>query len=147
MTDSIVTLAVVLVITAVIGVWWSRRQGAVRPRYEETARDWLAHGVVVGPRATFVQLSAQVCAPCRATARVLTELATAQAGVTHRELDVDEHPVLVRDLVVLRTPTVLVLGPDGREVARMSGAVSRAQAAQALAAAEALTATDGRTRG
>ncbi|MEK8227513.1 thioredoxin family protein [Oerskovia sp. M15] len=52
--------------------------------------------------------------------------------MTHREMDVDEHHDLVRTFGILRTPTVLVLDPSGREVARMSGGVSRAHAIEAL---------------
>jgi len=52
--------------------------------------------------------------------------------VTHREMDVDEHHDLVRTFGILRTPTVLVLDPSGREVARMSGSVNRTQAVEAL---------------
>ncbi|WP_125776333.1 thioredoxin family protein [Antribacter gilvus] len=146
MADGIVTLAVVMAVTAAIGWWWLRRQGAVRTRPGTDARDWTDQGVLLGARATFVQLSAAVCAPCRATARVLGELANAHPGVTHRELDVDENLDLVRELSVLRTPTVLVLDPAGREVARMSGVVSRRQANEALGTVDHQMIDDGRTR-
>ena len=137
MTAQLATLGALLVLTAVIGLWWSARQGAVRAPARGAAAeggiDWAEYGVALGSRTTFVQFSAEVCAPCRATARVLGELASAHAGVTHRELDVDDNLGLVRELSVLRTPTVLVLDPSGREVARLSGAVSRAHAREALA--------------
>ena len=146
----VVALHVLLAITALIGVWWRARQGRVRVARptapgpaeaagaagaEGPAEQWAAHGVRLGRRATFVQLSAAVCAPCRATARVLSALVAQEDGVVHHELDVDEHLDLVTRLRVLSTPTVLLLGPDGAEVARASGAMTPAQARQALALA------------
>jgi len=143
-------LVVVLAATVVLGVWWQRRQGVVRTGARRAggarvpggsaddarpAVDWAARGVELGPRRTFVQFSAQVCAPCRATARVLAEVSGAEDGVSHRELDVDDHLDLVLAFGILRTPTVVVLDADGRETARASGAMTRSQALAALAVA------------
>ncbi|MEU2200104.1 thioredoxin family protein [Isoptericola sp. NPDC019482] len=133
----LVMLCVLVAATVVLGVVWKVRQGRVRTTSarQDPAVDWAARGVRLGERATFVQLSAEVCAPCRATARVLTGLAAREAGVEHHELDVDDHLDLVRELGVLTTPTVLVLDATGAQAARSSGAMSPAQARQALAAA------------
>ncbi|GAB4086039.1 hypothetical protein GCM10028784_26690 [Myceligenerans cantabricum] len=131
----ILLLGGVVALTVVVGVAWSRRQGAVRaPRAAGDGGqvDWASRGVGVGTRVTFVQFSAQVCAACRSTARVLGTLAAPGDGVVHHELDVEDHLALTNRLGVLRTPTVLVLDPDGVEVARMSGAVTPAQAREAL---------------
>lgn len=130
-------LAVLVLATAVLGAVWRSRQGRVRttPARQDPGVDWAARGVRLGERATFVQLSAEVCAPCRATARVLKGLAEREAGVEHHELDVDDHLDLVRELGVLSTPTVLVLDATGVQAARSSGGMSPAQARQALAAA------------
>ncbi|MHA7133650.1 thioredoxin family protein [Oerskovia turbata] len=130
----IVVLVVLLAGSVLLGLWWQRRQGVVREgrRAPEEALDWAARGIVLGEHRTFVQFSSEFCAPCRRTARVLDEVVAARPDVTHREMDVDEHHDLVRTFGVLRTPTVLVLDPSGREVARMSGSVSRAQAVEAL---------------
>lgn len=130
----IVLLAGVVGMTALLGVLWSRRQGTVRgPRaVGESAAGWLPAGADLGSRATFVQFSAQVCAACRSTSRVLSGMAAGD-GVVHHELDVEDDLALTGRLGVLRTPTVLVLDPDGVEVARMSGGVTPAQAREALA--------------
>ncbi len=143
----VVLLGATLLATLALGVWWQRRQGVVRaPRASSSGStaddgaasfDWPAHGVVLGARGTFVQFSAELCAPCRATARVLGEVSAAHDDVTHREMDVDDHLDLVRAFGILRTPTVLVLDAEGREVARASGGMNRAQALAALAAADA----------
>jgi thiol-disulfide isomerase/thioredoxin len=95
---------------------------------------WRDRGVELAGTATFVQFSTEHCSPCRATARVLGALVSQRDDVSHREMDIDGNLDLVRRFSVLRAPTVLVLDRDGREVARMTGAVGRAQAEQALAA-------------
>jgi thiol-disulfide isomerase/thioredoxin len=137
----ILALVALLTVTALVGGVWRARQGRVRvtapaaaaPESVSLAALWTRRGVALGERATFLQLSAEVCAPCRATARVLSRLASTEDGVAHHELDVDEHLDLVKQLRVLTTPTVLLLDADGVEVARASGAMSPAQAKQALA--------------
>ncbi|MFC7878812.1 thioredoxin family protein [Isoptericola sp. NPDC057391] len=133
----VVMLAVLVLATVVLGVAWRSRQGRVRTTSARRGPvvDWAARGVRLGERATFVQLSAEVCAPCRATARVLRDLAEREAGVAHHELDVEDHLDLVRELGALTTPTVLVLDATGAQAARSSGGMSPAQARQALAAA------------
>jgi thiol-disulfide isomerase/thioredoxin len=129
----VIALVVLVLGTAVLGVWWSARQGAVRaPRETPAGIDWAASGIALEDRVTFVQFSAEVCAACRSTSRVLGGLTGAKSGVGHRELLVDDHLDLVRALGVLRTPTVLLVDDGGREVARMSGVVSDTQARQAL---------------
>ena len=76
----------------------------------------------LGERATLLQFSSAFCAPCRATRRVLTEVAEVVPGVSHIEVDAEQHLELVRTLGVLRTPTTLVLDAAGRESTRASGA-------------------------
>jgi thiol-disulfide isomerase/thioredoxin len=78
-------------------------------------------GQPLGERATLLQFSSAFCAPCRATRRILTDVAAMTAGVTHIEIDAESRLDLVRQLNVLRTPTVLVLAADGSVVRRASG--------------------------
>lgn len=91
-----------------------------------------AAGATLGRRATFVQLSSEVCTPCRRTAAVLSRLVDDASGVAHVELDAAQHPELVRTLRVLRTPTVIVLDGAGLERGRSSGAMTPTQALVAL---------------
>jgi hypothetical protein len=56
-------------------------------------------------------------------------------GVTHVEVDAEQHLAVVRNLRVLRTPTTLILDPAGREVSRASGLPARDQVLAALAKA------------
>ena len=85
-----------------------------------------------GERATLLQFSSAFCAPCRATRRILDDVARAVPGVRHVEVDAEEHLDLVRRLGILRTPTTLVLDAAGREITRASGAPRPAQVLAAL---------------
>ena len=88
--------------------------------------------VPLGERATLLQFSSAFCAPCRATRRVLGEVTELVPGVTHVELDAEQHLEAVRALRVLRTPTTLVLDPHGQEVSRAAGLPKRDQVLAAL---------------
>lgn len=116
----------------------SRRAGRMRPagRLTSPARpvfDLAAVGAPERVPATFVQFSSAVCSPCRHVARVLTALSVGDDDVAHIELDVALHPDLVRTYGVLRTPTVLLVGADGTIHGRATGAMTAAQAREALA--------------
>jgi thiol-disulfide isomerase/thioredoxin len=89
-------------------------------------------GGPLGSRATLLQFSSAFCAPCRATRRVLAEVAGMTDGVAHLEIDAESHLDLVRRLDVRRTPTVFVLGPDGRIAHRASGQPRKADVIAAL---------------
>ena len=85
-----------------------------------------------GERATLLQFSSAFCAPCRATRRILADVASTVPGVTHVEVDAEDHLDLVRRLGVLRTPTTLVLDATGHEITRASGAPKPTQVLAAL---------------
>jgi thiol-disulfide isomerase/thioredoxin len=92
-------------------------------------------GCELGDRATLVQFSSAFCAPCRATRRVLADVAGMVDGVAHVEIDAESRLDLVRELNVLRTPTVLVLDGDGRVRSRASGQPRKPDVIAALGAA------------
>ena len=89
-------------------------------------------GQPLGPRATLLQFSSEFCAPCRATGRILAEVASGAEGVRHVEVDAGERLDLVRLLDVRRTPTVFVLGPEGQVARRGSGLMNKADVLGAL---------------
>ncbi|HEX9031068.1 MAG TPA: thioredoxin family protein [Streptosporangiaceae bacterium] len=91
-------------------------------------------GSALGSRATLVQFSSAFCAPCRATRRILGEVAEMVDGVSHVEIDAESRLDLVRRLDVRRTPTTLVVGPDGRVTHRASGQPRKADVIAALGA-------------
>ena len=89
-------------------------------------------GAELGERATLVQFSTAFCAPCRGTRRILAEVAGMVDGVAHVEIDAESHLDLVRRLDIRRTPTVLVVGPDGRVAKRASGQPRKADVIAAV---------------
>lgn len=89
-------------------------------------------GAELGARATLVQFSSAFCAPCRATRRVLGDVAGLVPGVAHVEIDAEARLELVRALDVLKTPTVLVLDAGGRVVRRAVGQPRKADVIAAL---------------
>jgi hypothetical protein len=89
-------------------------------------------GAELGRRATLVQFSSAFCRPCQATRRTLGEVAGMVEGVVHVELDAEDRLALVRELGIVRTPTVLVLDADGRIVTRACGQPRKADVIAAL---------------
>ncbi len=92
-------------------------------------------GARPGRRATLVQFSSAFCQPCRATRRILAEVAGMVEGVAHVEIDAEERLDLVRALGIEKTPTVLVLDAAGRIVRRAAGMPRKVDVIAALGAA------------
>jgi len=86
----------------------------------------------LGDTATLLQFSSAFCAPCRATRRILREVAEMVPGVEHVEVDAEHHLDLVRRLGVRRTPTTFVLDAAGGIVTRASGQPTKAAVLAAL---------------
>ncbi|MFD5340500.1 thioredoxin family protein [Streptomyces hawaiiensis] len=130
----LVVCVVVLAAASAYGVLQRRRSGRVRVRGRDDGKrlDAAELGAELGERATLVQFSSAFCAPCRATRRVLGEVAGLVPGVTHVEVDAEAHLDLVRRLDILKTPTVLVLDADGRVVRRATGQPRKADVIAAL---------------
>ena len=149
MTEGIGAVVLALLPLAALGLLWALSDGRFRGLHrvrgvdgtastEEPAVDVLEEFGLddgLGERATLVQLSSAFCMPCRATRRVLGDIADLVPGVTHVEIDAELNLALVRRLDVRRTPTTLVLDGGGREVTRAVGAVSVEQVLDALALA------------
>lgn len=137
----------VLVVSAVaavgFGLWraWSDgrfrgthrvRHGAASEWHEPSVLDGTTIEHTLGERATLLQFSSAFCAPCRATRRLLDEVAAMVPGVAHVEIDAEHHLELVRRVGVMRTPTTLVLDAAGREVTRAQGVPTKPQVIAAL---------------
>lgn len=136
MTGIYVAVAALVLGTA-LGLVWRSRNGVLRarPQREDGDVERLGEselGTELGEKATLVQFSTAFCAPCRATRRILTEVADMVDGVAHVEVDAEAHLDLVRRLNVMRTPTVLVLDADGGIVRRGSGLPRKADIVAAL---------------
>ncbi|MGW7495450.1 thioredoxin family protein [Streptomyces luteogriseus] len=130
----LVVCVLVLAAASAYGVLQRRRSGRVRVRGRDDGKrlDAADLGAELGERATLVQFSSAFCAPCRATRRVLGDVAAVVPGVTHVEIDAEAHLDLVRRLDILKTPTVLVLDADGRVVRRAAGQPRKADVIAAL---------------
>jgi thiol-disulfide isomerase/thioredoxin len=133
MTGLVVCVAV-LAVAGAYGVLHRRRSGRVRVRGRDDGKRLGAAelGEGLGERATLVQFSSAFCAPCRATRRVLGEVAEMVPGVAHIEIDAEDRLELVRELDILKTPTVLVLDAEGRVVRRATGQPRKADVIAAL---------------
>jgi thiol-disulfide isomerase/thioredoxin len=145
MTTGLVVLAVAVVAALGFGLWRAVSDGRFRGTHRvrgveeyavagpESVLTDTAYDGRLGERATLLQFSSAFCAPCRATRRVLGDVATIVPGVLHVEVDAEHHLDLVRRLGIVRTPTTLVLDPRGREVSRASGAPTKQAVIASLA--------------
>jgi thiol-disulfide isomerase/thioredoxin len=153
MTTGLVVLAVAVLLALGFGAWRAASDGRFRGTHAvagadpgqsgttepatETAAESVLHGTAydgqLGERATLLQFSSAFCAPCRATRRVLEDVARIVPGVRHVEVDAEHHLELVRRVGVLRTPTTLVLDAQGREVSRAAGAPTKQAVIASLA--------------
>lgn len=112
-------VALVLVAT-LIGVAVRAAQGRVRTDGQHVDPTL----TVDGAEFTLLQLSSPVCSACAVMRRVGGQLADDDDTVGHREVDVTEHPDLVRELGVMSTPTTLIVDRGGRVRSRIIGAAS-----------------------
>jgi thiol-disulfide isomerase/thioredoxin len=139
-TAGLIVCVAVLAAASAFGVVWRRRNGRLKggsresPQAEHPAGALSAAdlGEPLGAKATLVQFSTAFCAPCRATRRLLADVAAMVDGVKHVEIDAETHLDLVRSLGIHRTPTVLVLDGCGEIVRRGSGQPRKADVIAAL---------------
>jgi thiol-disulfide isomerase/thioredoxin len=150
----LVVLVVALVAATAFGLWRRRTDGRLRAVAPTARKSPLgvpapdgapvfpasALGITLGERASLVQFSTAFCQPCRATRRVLAEVAELVDGVTAAEVDAEAHLDLVRQWDVMRTPTVFVLDASGAVRQR---AVGQPRKADVIAAVGALVAPTG----
>jgi thiol-disulfide isomerase/thioredoxin len=143
MTDLVPRLlAVALLLAIATAAWWfaERRRGSLRRTPSgsggavslETLRAATGRDLAEGGRPVVVQLSSEVCTPCRVSARTWRDVGGDEVAFV--ELDAAENLELVRTLGVMRTPTSLVFDADGAAVGRVGGAPTRAQAAEIVRA-------------
>lgn len=133
-------LGVALLASVAVAIVMRRRNGRFgdgdTPASDDhRALDAEVLGAPLGRDVTLVQFSSSFCAPCRATRVLLTDVASSLDGVETIEIDAESHLDLVRELSIMRTPTVLVLDRRGVVRTRASGLPRRDQVLAAIAAA------------
>lgn len=116
-------VAAVVVAAAVFGWWWNRRSGTVRAGTGGFGTHQLAEvGLTAeGVEAYALLLGSPTCAPCRTVQQILTEVAAERPRLQWVYVDAAQHLDLARAHHVMRVPTLFVLDPDGRILARTSG--------------------------
>jgi thiol-disulfide isomerase/thioredoxin len=131
----IIALIVVLAVSTVAGLLWRRANGRMRPVRDSEREDVFARlGLDPGAApVTLVQFSTAFCQPCRATRQVMNQVVRQLPLVRHVEVDAESHLDEVRELGIVRTPTVLVVDRDGRVVNRATGQPRAADVVAAVA--------------
>ena len=128
-------LAVLLGLVAfatVLGIVWKARTGRVRTARTGDGNAVDLPEVPLAGRATLLQFSTEVCAPCVPTRRVLGQIADSTDGVSHVDLDLTHRPDIAARFNVLQTPTTLILDRAGVIRARIGGAPRQADVRAAL---------------
>jgi thiol-disulfide isomerase/thioredoxin len=126
-------LIVSLILACLFGVYRALTDGHVRTKAEKHI--WTTHNcqIDLGEKATLLQFSSSFCQPCRATKVLLADIAAHIPGVTHVEINAEEHLPLVRELGISRTPTTLILDKAGTIRGKASGLPKRSEVTDSLA--------------
>ena len=132
MNVGVIVVVAVVVLGIAFGVWRHFRDGRVRHVRDVERVTVEQLGSQLGEKATLLQFSSAFCQPCRATHRILDEVTAMVPGVVHIDIDAESHLELVRELDVLRTPTVFILDADGVITQRASGLPRKADVIAAI---------------
>lgn len=132
MNVGVIVIVAVVVLGVAFGVWRHFRDGRVRQVRDVERVTVEQLGSQLGEKATLLQFSSAFCQPCRATHRILEEVTSMVPGVVHIDIDAESHLELVRELDVLRTPTVFILDADGVITQRASGLPRKADVIAAI---------------
>jgi thiol-disulfide isomerase/thioredoxin len=150
----LIVLVVVLVAATAFGLWRRHTDGRLRAVPTPAESTVGGHdrgpvfpasdlGIELGERASLVQFSTAFCQPCRATRRVLAEVAEIVDGVVAVEVDAEMHLELVRQWDIMRTPTVFVLDETGAVAHRAVGQPRKADVIAAIGALDGSRFQDG----
>lgn len=126
MPDLLLRLLLVLAVVALAtlaGRWWQRRDGRVRTVGGGfTPGQLRAVGLALeGADAVGLLLGSPTCAPCVSVKKVLGQVQEARPGFRWVYVDAADHLDLADAHHVMRVPTLFVIDPDGRILARTSG--------------------------
>lgn len=117
-------LAIAIVITVALGLFWKRRQGVIyRKTIVLTDPELAVVRKLIKPdqAVTLIQFSTELCTTCARTRQLLTELANHTTGLSHSDIDVTDQPELARKLGIYRAPTTMAFSSQGVELFRIGG--------------------------
>ena len=119
-------------VASIFGIYRARTDGHVKEKAE--AHIWHTHNcnIDLGEKATLLQFSSSFCQPCRVTKVVLAEISAELPGVSHVEVNAEDHLPLVRELGITRTPTTFILDKAGTIRGRVSGVPRRPEVLESL---------------
>jgi hypothetical protein len=133
MDPIVVRLLAVLIGVAVVaaaGWWWQRRTSRVVTVDADAAVDapqlqpdhLAAVGLdLQGAQSGAVLLGSPTCSPCDTVKGILRDLESEREGFRWAYADAADHLGLAQEHRVMRVPTLFVVGPSGRILARTSG--------------------------
>jgi len=101
------------------------------PRLRILTTDNFESSIRLNPQPMLVDFWANWCQPCRQMAKALEKLAAAQPGITLAKVNTDAEPGLASQFQIFSIPT-LIMFVKGREVHRVSGAMSESELAAAF---------------
>lgn len=147
--EGIWIVCAVLVVVGFFGYWWQRNNGQFRAPSQTDGEGVLRLspadlGHNLGDTLTVVQFSSTFCQPCVATKRVISySLGLVKVeGIESIEVNAEENLELAKKAAVMRTPTVVLLDSQGREISRASGELRPQQFLGALGEALGLEGLD-----
>lgn len=127
MTDLLLRALLVLAVVAgasAIGWWVQRRDGRLREAADARFDAAQLRAVGLDPHgadAVALLLGSPTCAPCATVQRILGEVAASRPRFRWVYADAADHLDIAESHRVMRVPTLFILAPDGRIVARTSG--------------------------
>lgn len=119
----VLVVAAVVVLATVAGRWWQHRDGRVRSSAGGFTPEQLAAvGLAAeGADAVGLLLGSPTCAPCTTVKRVLGQVEEVRPGFRWVDVDAADHLDIADAHHVMRVPTLFVIDPGGRILARTSG--------------------------
>jgi thiol-disulfide isomerase/thioredoxin len=126
LSDALLVLALLALISAVAGLFAARRAARIRRHVpHEVVQPERLGADGLGETATLLQFSTEMCTRCPGVHRMLSSVAAEHEGVRHLDVDLTHRPDIARHFRVLQTPTTLILDRDGAIQSRIGGIPGR----------------------